>query len=154
MDKIELGRVFSLAIHREVEAYEFYCRVAERVRDPNVKAVFTELSQEELGHKELLERFKSDPTLVIKFNADKPLVDYKVAETTELPKLSIDMKPADAITLAIRKEQQAMEFYQGLAQAASDAELKRIFEGLARMELGHKVKLENVFVEIGYPEVF
>jgi len=27
-------------------------------------------------------------------------------------------------------------------------------ENLANMEMGHKHKLENAFVEIGYPEVF
>lgn len=80
--------------------------------------------------------------------------DYKVAETTELPKLSIDMKPADAIALAMKKEQQAVEFYRALGESATDASVKKIFENLTNMELGHKHRLENVFVEIGYPEVF
>ena len=33
-------------------------------------------------------------------------------------------------------------------------ENKEIFENLVNMELGHKARLENVFVEIGYPEAF
>jgi rubrerythrin len=153
MDKIGLSRIFSTAIQREIEAHEFYLKVAERVNNPGVQEIFRELALEELGHKELLERFKSDPTLAMKFQADKP-VDYRIAEGTELPKLSIDMKPMDAIALAIKKEQKAMGFYQELARSAHEAELQKIFEGLAEMELGHKIKLENVFVDIGYPEVF
>ncbi len=153
MDKIELNQLFSVAIQREIESHEFYLQVAGRVDNAGVKQVFNQLAQDELGHKELLEKFKSDPTLVMKFS-ETPLVDYKIAETTDEPRLSIHMKPADAIALAIKKEQRSLEFYQGLARGANDAEMKRIFETLARMELGHKVKLENVFVEIGYPEVF
>ncbi|MFH0799914.1 MAG: ferritin family protein [Pseudomonadota bacterium] len=153
MDKIELNQLFSVAIQREVESHEFYLQVAGRVENPNVKEVFNRLAQDELGHKELLERFKSDPTLVMKFNGT-PLVDFKIAESSGLPRLSIDMKPADAIALAIKKEQQAMEFYLGLVRKAGDPEMKKIFESLSKMELGHKVKLENAFVEIGYPEVF
>lgn len=153
MDKIELDRIFSIAINREIEAHEFYLQVAGRVSDPGVKEVFLELAQQEMGHKELLEKFESDPTLVMKFADTKP-VDYKVAESTDFPKLSVTMKPADAIALAIKKEQSAMEFYKSLARNVKDEDLTGIFEGLADMELGHKVKLENVFVDIGYPEVF
>jgi len=29
-----------------------------------------------------------------------------------------------------------------------------MFENLARMELGHKTRLEHMFVDIGYPEAF
>ena len=83
-----------------------------------------------------------------------PAADYKVAEATELPALSIEMKPADAIALAMKKEQEAVEFYRGLADGSDDAEIKKIFENLVNMELTHKNRLENVFVEIGYPEVF
>jgi rubrerythrin len=47
-----------------------------------------------------------------------------------------------------------MNFYRSLAEATGDAEMKNIFKNLAAMELGHKQRLENVFVEIGYPETF
>lgn len=153
MDKIELNRLFSIATQREVESYEFYMQVAARVDNVGVRDVFKQLAQEELGHRELLEKFKSDPMLVMKFNA-APLIDYKIGETTDEPKLSVNMKPADAIALAIKKEQTAVDFYQNMAIGTNDAAMKKIFENLSRMELGHKVKLENVFVEIGYPEVF
>jgi rubrerythrin len=104
-----------------------------------------------MGHKELLEKFKYDPTMVMKIEAPP---DYKVAEATELTKLSIAMKPADAIALAMKKEQQAVEFYREFRDRATERSIKDVFENLANMELGHKHRLENVFVEIGYPEVF
>ncbi|MFH1830317.1 MAG: ferritin family protein [Pseudomonadota bacterium] len=152
MDKMELQRLFSIAINREVEAHQFYKNVAQRVENEEVKKVFLELAEQEMSHKELLEKYQYDPTLEMKFEA--PDIDYKVAEATELPKLSIDMKPADAIALAMKKEQQAMEFYLALAKGTKDEGLKKAFKTLAHMELEHKTRLEIVFVEIGYPEVF
>jgi rubrerythrin len=83
-----------------------------------------------------------------------PPSDFKIAEATELPVLSFDAKPADAIALAMKKEQQAVEFYRALAQTALDNGLKQVLESLATMELGHKHRLETIFVDIGYPEAF
>ena len=80
--------------------------------------------------------------------------DFHVAETVEQPVLSIDMKPADAIALAMKKEQAAMEHYTRLAQACTDSEQQRIFTELAAMEREHKARMESAFVDIGYPEVW
>ena len=151
MKQMEIEQILSGAIDREIEAYEFYRLVYERVNDASVKEVFGQLAKEEMGHRELLEKFKHDPTMVMKIKAPP---DYKVAEATEYPELSIDMKPADAIALAMKKEQEAVEFYRAMGESATDADVKRIFENLTNMELSHKHRLENVFVEIGYPEVF
>ncbi|MFH1653076.1 MAG: ferritin family protein [Pseudomonadota bacterium] len=152
MDKIEMEKIFSTAIDREIEAYEFYKDVATRIDNKEVKTVFEQLAKEEMGHKDMLESLKNDPTKMMKITP--PAADYKVAEATELPPLSTDMKPADAIALAMKKEEAAVEFYRGMAAGAEESSIKDMFENLANMELGHKHRLENVFVEIGYPEVF
>jgi len=152
MDRTQLDDLLTTAIAREVEANAFYRQVAERSTDPNVRTIFAELAAEELGHKNLLEGVRRDPNLIGRFFA--PAADYKVAEATALPALSIDMKPADAIALAMKKEQQAVELYLELAARASDSEMVKSFNALANMERGHKTRLEDVFVQIGYPEVF
>jgi rubrerythrin len=152
MDAQEIQRVFGMATQRELEANAFYLRVAGSAADPEVKKVFTQLAEEEMGHFELLERLKNDPSLPMKIAA--PGQDYKLAESMELPPFSDTMKPAEAIALAMKKEQQAVEFYRGLSAGATVSGLKDIFDNLANMELGHKHRLETVFVEIGYPETF
>ena len=152
MDRRQLDDLLSTAIAREVEANAFYRQVAERSTNPNVRNIFADLAAEELGHQKLLEGVKRDPNLMRRFSA--PAADYRVAEATALPALSIDMKPADAIALAMKKEQQAVEFYLDLAARASDSELVSSLNALANMEKGHKTRLEDVFVQIGYPEVF
>lgn len=144
--------MFSLAVGREMEAYEFYAAAAKKMTDAGVKSLFEQLSKEEMGHYEMLEKFRMDPTLIMKISA--PASDWKLAESEKLPKLSIVMKPKDAIALAMKKEQQAVELYRSLSKATSDAGTRTMFENLANMELGHKQKLEDMFVNIGYPEVF
>ena len=93
-----------------------------------------------------------NPTLQLKVEA--PERDYQVAEVTDLPAFSEDMQPKDAIALAMKKEEQAVEFYRGMAVRTSDPSVREIFANLANMESVHKQKLENAFVEIGYPEAF
>lgn len=152
MDKLEFDQLMATAIKREMEANAFYGDVARKVENEDVKKVFAELASEEMGHAELLERYKADPTMVMKINP--PDLDTKVAEATDLPELSVNMKPADAVALAMKKEQQAVEFYRGLADGTDDAEVKDILTNLSNMELAHKSRLENIFAQIGYPEDF
>lgn len=151
MDQIQLEQLFSIATKRELEAKEFYTGVAKKVSSTAVREIFEQLAREEMGHFEFLEKFRSDPSMTMKISA--PAADWKVAESQELPPLRLDMKPSDAIGLAMKKEQQAVEFYRTLAASAA-SDVRDMFDNLANMELGHKHKLEKVFVDIGYPEVF
>jgi rubrerythrin len=152
MDSNEIDKLFAVATKREVEAKDFYEAVAKKMTDTAVREIFAQLSRDEMGHYEMLEKYRHDPTMVMKFSA--PSTDWKVAESEALPALNVKMKPKDAIALAMKKEQQAVEFYRGLAQRASDAGLKSVMENLANMELSHKRRLETIFVDIGYPEAF
>lgn len=152
MDQLQFEKLISVAIKREIEAYEFYRDVASRVDAPAVKKIFAELSDQEMGHRDLLEKYRMDPSVSIRFNAP---ADLKVSESVqEDPLLSIDMKPAEAIALAMKKEQQAVEFYRGLAEMTDEPEIQQTYQSLANMELSHKNMLEKVFVDIGYPEAF
>ncbi len=152
MEKSQLESILATAMDSELEANRFYSEVAGRATNPNVKQIFTELAGDELGHWQLLDAARRDPALVSRMSG--PIADYRVAEATALPALSIDMTPADAIALAMKKEQEAVELYTRLAKGASDPVLSAALMGLARMEQGHKTRLETVFVQIGYPEVF
>lgn len=50
----------------------------------------------------------------------------------------------EVLDYAIGQEQQAYEFYMGLAKTARDIGLVRALEEFAQEELGHKAKLESV----------
>ncbi len=151
MDAEQFDRIIQDAIQGEIEASEFYAGAAERVDDPAVKKIFARLAKEEEGHRHRLQTIKSDPTAKVEF---KKVQDFGVAEAQDWPKLSLDMKPADALQLSIKKEQAAMENYKALADAMDNAELKKVFLELSEMERGHKANLENLFVNVAYPETW
>lgn len=152
MTATDIRHLFDFAIQQEHDAFDFYKSAAERVTNPNVKQVFEELALEEKGHANLLEHYRIDQQLVGKFNELQ--LDYMLAESMEIPPLTLEMKPADAIQLAMKKEQFAAELYRNMALSAKNAAEKNSFESLMKMELNHKHRLENAFVDIGYPEVF
>lgn len=144
--------ILQMAVGNEVEAYEFYRDAAAKMKDPAMKKTFQELADEESGHKVLLEGFLSNEMKDMKFINEK---DYKVAETVEAPQtLSIDMAFKDAIALAMKKEQEAMEMYQQFADASEGAKQKETFLELAKMEKGHKVRLEGIYTDIAFIEVW
>jgi rubrerythrin len=139
------------AIKNEDEAHAFYLAVAQRTADAYLRQVFSQMAADELGHRQFLETCLADPTLLAKVPG---VVDTKVSEATPDPKLSAGMKPADAIALAMKKEQRAAEEYRRMAAAATSADYRRAFENLSLMELGHKAKMEEAYVNVGYPETF
>jgi rubrerythrin len=152
MDREQLTGLLEIAIQREIEAYDFYTKVAASFKDKALVMIFSELAQEEQSHRNLLETFLTHPEKHFEISA--PARDYKLAEETELPALSIEMKPAEAFALAMKKEQQAAEFYRDLANRTIDDEVKDICLNLANMELKHKQKIEKAFVDVAYVESF
>jgi rubrerythrin len=72
----------------------------------------------------------------------------------ELPALTTEMKPADALALAMKKEQYAVTFYQKLAAQTDDEQVKMMLLEIANMELNHKQNLENAYTDIAYVEAF
>ena len=47
-----------------------------------------------------------------------------------------------------------MQMYTQLANTSTDAEQKNIFIELASMERGHKSRLEDIYTNMAFPEVW
>lgn len=152
MDQGTYQQIIKDAIQAEIEAHQFYLQVADKVTDSHLREMFRAFADEELKHRRILEGFKEKPDMSIHF-ARVP--DFHLSETVaDAEALSLKMKPADAIALAMKKEEAAMRHYTQLADACDDVAQQKVFRELAAMERGHKVKMENAFVDIGYPEVW
>ena len=143
--------ILDQAIEAEIEAAQFYLDVSQKTDNTFLKELFLTFSNEEKKHREILETFRNDTSLEISFTK---VADFHVSETVEEPSLSIDMKPADAIALAMKKEEAAMQQYNRLAESCNEEQHRKIFLELAAMERGHKAKMESAFVDIGYPEIW
>ena len=139
------------AINNEVEAYTVYQTVSEKVTDANLKKLFGELAGEEKGHREYLQKLLSRDITSLGFSSTK---DYKVGDSIPTPPLTPDMKPIDGLVVAIKKELAAMQMYSQLANASDDAEVKKLFTELAAMERGHKTRLEDIYVNMAFPEAW
>ncbi|MBN1364946.1 MAG: ferritin family protein [Syntrophaceae bacterium] len=146
----EFKKIIKFAVSNEIEAYEFYKGVSDKSQDTNLKRTFAELAEEEAKHRKFLEGLTSGKTQM-HFDETK---DYKVSQSIEKPKLSLSMKPVDAIALAVKNEEEAMEMYAKMADFSTNAEQKKMFQSLARMEQGHKVKLEDTFTNMAFPEAW
>jgi rubrerythrin len=146
----EYKRIITMAIASEIEAYEFYTVVAEKTKDSSLKSIFDGLANEERGHREFLESVLSD-TKPLSIDETK---DYKVSATVDKPKLSVNMRPVDAIALAMKNEEEAMNTYTELAYICTDDREKDLFESLAQMERGHKLKLEEMYTNMAFAEVW
>jgi rubrerythrin len=87
----------------------------------------------------------------MKFDAKK---DYKVGDALPTPPLTVNLKPIEGLVIAIKKELEAMQMYTQLAQASSDNEQQLLFSQLANMERSHKTRLEDIYTNMAFPEVW
>jgi rubrerythrin len=147
----EYKSILKLAIANEVEAYEFYLNAANKSKNANLKATFTELAEEEKKHKITLEAFLNNETKQMQF---KETADYKISESIELPKLTSEMSFADGLALAMKKEEEAMKRYEEFANASDNESQKELFMQLAIMEKGHKTRLEDIYSSTAHTEVW
>jgi rubrerythrin len=151
MKSDDAKKIISTAIDREIEAYTFYRTISDKVKDAALKKLFGELAGEEKQHREFLQGMLSKDVAKMHFDAKK---DYKVANAMPSPPLSADMKPLDGLVVAIKKELEAMQMYTQLAGLSTDTEQKFLFTQLANMESGHKARLEDLYTNMAFPEVW
>lgn len=143
--------IIRFAIEQEIASEKFYSDASDRLEDTFLKRLFREFADEERSHEEILNKIYQNNTIWIQFKEDR---DFKVSETLDQPEVSDRMTPAQAFALAAKNEEAAMKQYEKLAESSRDPEMKNVFENLASMERGHKLRMENAFVDIGYPEVW
>ena len=152
MDLKKYRQVISDAINAEIEAKQFYEKVALGIKDSFLTELFEKFAREEAKHEKILtavlNKEKMDTSF---FNFEK---DFKVSETIEMPEVNEVMDLKSAIGIAMKNEELAMKNYIALAENCEDAPLKKVFMDLAAMERDHKFKMENNFVDVAYPEVW
>jgi rubrerythrin len=151
MKQDDFKKILLNAIDKEVESYTFYTATAERVKDKALKTIFKELADQETMHRKTLQEYLSGSRKVLKFDEVK---DYHLSDTIESPTLTTEMKPLDGLKLAIKKEEEAKQMYEKLAQASADPEQKKIFDELSKMELGHKARLEDIYTNTAFAEAW
>ncbi len=151
MNEGDFEKIMRLAIDAENEAYEFYQSISEKVKDESVKKIYRDFAADELEQRTLLEQIlKHD----IKRFSFPEVNDFKIAERVELPRLSSDLEPVDAIALAMKKKEEAKNIYSSLAAISIDPERQELFGELAKMAEAHQVQMEQLYTNAAFPEVW
>lgn len=146
MKLASLNDVLTFAIRREHDAYELYMMFRNMVKDPGAKALLEDLANQELGHKNLLERALKGGNVELiggkKEVKDLHLSDYMVTED-----IGPDSTPQNVMLFAMKKEQEAYSMYNMLLGNYEGTELEELFSRLAREEQHHKEILEREYEE-------
>lgn len=139
-----INDVLDFAINSEQEAVDFYKVLANKATTDDMKQVFEEFAQEEIKHKARLVDVKE--TGVSDFDHDK-VTDLKISDYVVNVNPSETITYQDALVLAMKKEKAAYKLYTALSQRTPNADMKKLFDGLAIEESKHKLRFEIEYDE-------
>jgi rubrerythrin len=140
-DKKKFGsvnEVLDFAIAREVEAYDFYMKLAALAQRPQTVKVIKDLAVEERQHKIRLEAVKAGEIVI----EEEEIGDLGIAGYIEDVKPTAGMSYTELLVLAMKKENKSYRLYTDLAAVAHTKELRDIFSRLAQEEAEHKLRFE------------
>ena len=132
--------ILKFAIAKEEASYQFYMDIAHQMRSEASNTVFEELAKEELNHKAQLELEIIKRGKVVKPSENE---SYRIRGDftleADFPK---DIGYADALMIAIRKEQASFKLYVELMRISENEEAFETFMALAEEEVRHKLMFE------------
>lgn len=146
-DTLSSAEVMALAIHiercnaRRLRAFaDVY-----REYDQTLTARFEELATDEQEHEAFLaaqfhKRFGEVIPVVEEADVDGVIESFDLDDGEHL--VFDSLPPARAYELVLRAEQAAEQFYQRAAAQSKDAELRALYEELARMEGEHAARVD------------
>jgi len=147
----ELTDLLDTAIYKEIASQAFYIAGEKKTQDSAAKALMKELAEEELKHSQLLKNLKEKGLWKLGWYREKVpnlmISEYLTGgETLESASLQ------DTLIFAVKREQQAVDFYSSMMGIMRDQAAKRLCERLVREELKHKLRLEMFYDDFFYGE--
>ena len=133
-----VSEVLDFAISREVEARDFYIKLADMVEKPEMAKVLSDLAAEETEHKAKLEAVKAGEIVI----DEEEVGNLGIADYVTDVEPHAKMNYVDLLVIGMKKEEKSCKLYADLASAARTQELKDIFLKLAQEERGHKLRFE------------
>jgi len=128
--------VLGKAIRSEAEAHRFYTGAMKETSNPILREKLSKLAGEEKRHRQILEeRYRKNT------GEDRVPLPPPAGPEGKGPQPK-DLKPEEILTIAIRMEREAVQFYQREARKANDLSGRFMLEYLADFERGHEKALE------------
>ena len=146
----ELEAIIKSAIAQEELSHGFYQRLAGLVSHPETKDTLEYLAKEELEHKAFLQSCFTPHGCMLVGEAQ----NLHLAEMLKAPAISGDISPKEALAIAAKREEGAYRFYQALANLQPPGEVQAFLNKMAKVELQHKEKVEYLYGNAAFPEVW
>jgi rubrerythrin len=146
----ELEAIIKSAIAQEELSHAFYQRLAGLVSHADTKDILTFLAKEELEHKAFLQSCFTPKGCTLAGEAQ----NTHLAELIKAPAITDDISPKEALVIAMKREEGSYRFYQALAELQPPGEIQDFLSKMAKVELGHKEKVEYLYDNVAFPEVW
>jgi rubrerythrin len=151
IDGWTVEKALKAGVTMETGAYNLYTGMAKKVKNPGSKKLLTELAGDEKKHKEYFESALKDPKKVMnesKAGDLKKVMDLKVSDPLKDSPLGEDATYQYTLIFAAKSEQTAVDFYTALSKAYAAHPLGKMWADFARMEQGHKLKIEKEYDDV------
>jgi len=148
--KQEILEGLRTAMEAELTGHEFYKNAAKNTDDPMGKETFSRMAEEEMGHFKYLRQQYSAVMEKGAYDFSKRL-EKKAYHHAEHPIFSDAIKKrikdchfeVSALTIGMKLELDAMQYYRACAEKSSDKEAKGFFTELAAWEQDHYLAFEK-----------
>ena len=147
----DLADLLDTAMYKEIASHAFYVAEQRRTQDPGARALMKELAEQELKHSEWVKGLK-EKGLKKQYGHQTKVSNLMISEYLTSSDTIEGAGLQDTLTFAIKREQQAIEFYSKMMSVMKDRSAKRLCQRLTANELRHKLKLEIFYDDLFYGE--
>ncbi len=146
----ELSELWDTAIYKEIASQALYLEAVKETPDQAAGMMLERLASEELKHAETLKKIRESGWKPGEWSAAE-VADIKTSDYLKSPDSPAGAGLQEVLIFAMKREQQSVEFYGGLMDAAREPASKTLCARLAQEELKHKLKLELEYERM-FPE--
>lgn len=145
----ELAELLDSAIYKEIASQAVYEAAQSKTEDPGVKALLKELAKEEFGHAQRLKKLKEKELPKPGWHQEQ-VPDLKISQYLTGGEKLEGAGLQDTLIFAMKREQQAVEFYSKMMSLMRDKNTKNLCASLVNEELKHKLRLEMLYDDLFY----
>ncbi len=145
----ELAELLDSAIYKEIASQAVYEAAQRQTEDPGAKALLQELAKEEVGHAQRLKKLKEQGLPEQDWHQEA-VSNLKFSEYLAGGETLKGAGLQDTLIFAVKREQQAIEFYARMMGMMRDATVKNLCAKLTNEELEHKRRLEILYDDLFY----
>jgi len=134
-----------ISLNMETDAVKFYTEAAEKTSHPVGKKMFLSIAEDEKRHIQMLNDLLKG--LEITHKTVDPMKNIRTVFEEMKEEMQSGMKPTsdetDALSMAMKMEQEGLEFYRKMTSEAPDPKSRALFERLVKEEEKHYEVFSN-----------